>query len=231
MSDIKHLFDGVAQSTARPPSPELVEADVTRGRIALGRVHRQRTIRRSMLAGGSLAAAVAVVVAVTQLSGSSSPHATNGRLGPAVGHPSQQTGHRPAKSAIKLVAYNGKQLQGFTVDRVPNGWYLSTSTESALLIDPKGSTDDDPNAFEGKLAVLTSSVDEHGLGKGDQVRVNGQPGVVSDQGQYGIMLRYNDPSGFGVDVQAPLQLHWSDAQIVAFAEGVHVTGNAVHTHG
>ena len=52
-----------------------------------------------------------------------------------------------------------------------------------------------------------------------------------DQGEYGITLRYTDPRGFGVDVQAPAALHWSDAQVVAFAEGVHVTRDAVHSRG
>jgi hypothetical protein len=113
---------------------------------------------------------------------------------------------------------------------VPAGWHLSTSTQFALLITADGSTDNDPDAFEGKLAVLTSSVDEHGLGDGDPVTVNGQPGRVDVQDGT-VLLRYNDPDGFGVDIQAPPALHWTDDQIVAFAEGVHVTGNAVHSHG
>ncbi|MBV9486991.1 MAG: hypothetical protein JO246_13140, partial [Frankiaceae bacterium] len=139
--------------------------------------------------------------------------------------------HRTS-NAIKLVSYSGKQLEGFTVDEVPAGWHLSTSTQYALLITPNdGSLNDNPDDFQGKLAVLTSSVDEHSLGHGDDVTVNGEHGVVSDQGSYGIMLRYNDPDGFGVDIQAPQALHWSDQQIVAFAAGVHVTGDAVHSRG
>lgn len=233
MSDITELFSAVAPVDGAP-SPDTVEADLARGRIALARVHRQRTIRRSMVAGGSLVVAAAVVVAGVQLSGSSDPHhaAVQGARhpGPAViSHGGGSTrAHHPS---IKLVSYTGKQLEGFNVDRVPAGWQLSTSTQTALLITKDGSTDNDPYAFEGKLAVLTSSVDEHGLGKGDDVTVNGQPGVVSDQGKYGIMLRYNASNGFGIDIQAPADLHWTDSQIVSFAEGVHVTGNAVHTHG
>jgi hypothetical protein len=129
------------------------------------------------------------------------------------------------------VAYTGKQLAGFTVDAVPAGWHLSTSTQFALLIDPAGDKDNDPDTFVGKLAVLTQSSDVHGLPKGTAVTVNGQPGSVTDQGKYGLSLTYNDPSGFGVVIQAPAQLNWTDAQLVTFAEGVHVTGNAVHSHG
>ena len=46
-----------------------------------------------------------------------------------------------------------------------------------------------------------------------------------------LVLRYNAPNGFGIDIQAPPALHWSAAQIVAFAEGVHVTSDAVHSRG
>ena len=98
---------------------------------------------------------------------------------------------------------------------MPDGWQLSTSTQYALLITRTAITDNDPDAFEGKLAVLTSSVDEHGLGQGRRRHRQRPAGVVSDQGKYGIMLRYNDPNGFGVDIQAPAALHWTDAQIVA----------------
>lgn len=233
MSDITELFNRVAPDDGAP-SPETVEADVTRGHIALARAHRQRTIRRSVLAGGSLVVAAAVVVTAVQLSSSSTPKGNDANKAPSVSqqHPDAKPHHHPAtKPSIKLVAYNGKQLEGFNVDRVPAGWHLSTSTQYALLITKDGSTDDNPDAFEGKLAVLTSSIDEHGLGKGDDVTVNGQPGVVSDQGKYGIMLRYNATNGFGIDIQAPADLNWTDDQIVAFAEGVHVTGNAVHSRG
>jgi hypothetical protein len=235
MSDITELLNSVAP-TGDEPTAATVEADIARGRTALVRVHRQRTIRRSMLAGGSLVVAAAVVVTAVQLSGGSSSPAhhtaqNNGRVVNHVGPKPNQKSHPKTKPSIKLVDYTGKQLAGFTVDEVPDGWQLSTSTPYALLITKAGSTDNDPSAFEGKLAVLTSSVDEHGLGKGDHVTVNGQPGVVSDQGSDGIMLSYNDPNGFGVDIQAPSDLGWTDSQIVSFADGVHVTGNAVHSHG
>jgi hypothetical protein len=231
MSDIDNLFSRIAQEADRPPSEATVEADLARGRSALARAHRHRTIRRSTIASGTLAAGVAVVLVATQAGGSSAPphhSATPNLPRSTVSHP---TTPKKKSRSIKLVAYNGKQLQGFTVDKVPTGWRLSTSTQYALLIDPKGDKDNDPDAFVGKLAVLTSSVDEHGLGKGDKVTVNGQPGVVSDQGKYGIMLRYNDPKGFGVDIQAPANLHWTDQQIVSFADGVHVTSDAVHSRG
>jgi hypothetical protein len=133
-------------------------------------------------------------------------------------------------ASIKLVSYDGKQLNGFTVDKVPTGWFLSTSTQNALLIDPDGSKDNDPDAFRGKLAVLLASTDETSFPKdGDHVTVSGQPGVVWDDG--GVQLGYTDSAGHRVTIQVPNKLHWSDSQIVSFAEGVHVTSDAVAGHG
>lgn len=228
MSDITDLFRRTATEVGAEPSEATIADDLSRGRTALRRDHRRRAIRRSMAATSTVAAAAVVAVIVAQAGGSSAPQHTNAVKG-APQHHVSATHHTTAKS-IKLVAYHGKQLNGFTVDEVPAGWQLSTSTQYALLITKDGSTDSDPDAFVGKLAVLTSSVDEHGLGHGDSVTVDGQPGKVDVQGDVQI-LRYNDPNGFGVNIQAPTELGWTDAQIVQFAQGVHVTGNAVHSHG
>jgi hypothetical protein len=225
MSDITELFRTVGPDGAGDPAAATVDGDLTRGRTALVRAHRRAVVRRSMFATGSLVVAAAVAVTATQLSGGSSNAPTTSAPNHSVATPVHHH-----KSAVRLVDWTGKQLNGFNVDAVPAGWQLSTSTQYALLITADGSTDKDPDAFEGKLAVLTSSVDEHGLGSGDPVTVNGQAGRVDDQGGT-LLLRYNSANGFGIDIQAPPALHWSDAQIVAFAEGVHVTGDAVHSHG
>jgi hypothetical protein len=41
------------------------------------------------------------------------------------------------------------------------------------------------------------------------------------------MLTYTDGGGHTIVIQAPGTPAWSTAEIVGFAEGVHVTGNAV----
>jgi hypothetical protein len=119
------------------------------------------------------------------------------------------------------------------VSQIPQGWQLSTSTSTALLITPNGSFNDDPDDFENKLAVLPQSEDEHGLGPGDPVTVNGQAGHVDHHagGPGLLLLRYTTPDGHAVDVQAPPSLDWTDDQIVAFAEGVQVTADVGTTHG
>src|ERR1700727_2813971 len=91
------------------------------------------------------------------------------------------------------------ELSGFVVTDVPEGWYVSTSNSTALLITACGSTNDNPNDFVGKLAVLTASCDQVGLGRGQPVSVNGQPARVSRQSGT-LVLRYDRPTGFGVVV-------------------------------
>lgn len=208
---IETILKDIAPAAERP-GEEVVDADLARGRAALVVAHRRRTRRR--LAGAGTLAAVAAAAVVVANSGASHP------LTPA----GSKTGQ------IRLVDYSGAQLPGFTVSEVPQGWQLSTSTPYALLITPDGSTNNQPDDFEGKLAVLTSSNDQQGLGSGDAVTVDGQAGRVSRQPGY-LILNYNTANGFGVNIQAPDALGWDDAQIVAFAEGVHVTANAVHSNG
>lgn len=194
------------------PGQSVVDADLARGRAALAVAHRRRSYRR--LAGaGTLAVVVAATVVAVSDGGSHQPLPAGSKAG-----------------QIRLVDYSGAQLPGFTVSEVPQGWQLSSSTPYALLITPDGSTNNNPDDFEGKLAVLTSSRDQQGLGGGDSVTVDGQPGKVSEQDGT-LTLNYNTANGFGVNIQAPDSLGWGDAQIVAFAEGVTVTAHAIHSVG
>ncbi|HVW80022.1 MAG TPA: hypothetical protein VHB69_03665 [Mycobacteriales bacterium] len=221
MSDITELFQAIGPDGTGDPAAATVDGDLLRGRGALVKAHRRAVVRRSMLATGTLVVAAAVAVTATQVGGSGTT-AAGGKSEPT------QAVHRShhTASAVKLVDWTGAQLNGFTVDEVPAGWHLSTSTQSALLITPDGSTNNDPDVFVDKLTVLLASTDEQSFPKdGQQVTVNGRPGVVWNGGEE--MLGYTDAAGHRVVVQAPDALHWTADQLVAFAEGVHVTSNAV----
>jgi hypothetical protein len=227
MTDITELFRTVSPAVDEP-SDDLVDADVARGRFALSREHRRRRIRRSGLAAAAVVAAFAVVVFASHGSGSSQPTVAGGhpKAPPvAASHSTKKQTHKKAP-AIKLVAYNGKQLQGFTVDKIPAGWFLGGVSQYALTINPAGDRNLRPDVFEGKLTVLLASKDETSFPKnGTQVTVNGQPGVIWDEG--GVQLGYADGAGHRLDIEVPSRLGWSDDQIVAFAEGVHVTTDAL----
>jgi hypothetical protein len=245
MTDIDTLLKSVAPDAVRP-DPEVVAADLARGRAALVRVRRRRMLRVSV-GGASLAAAAAAMVLVATSAptraGSTSSHPSRGTphaqvtRHPAPGHVKiapQSAAKHAHGPRVELVDYSGAQLPGFMVSQIPEGWQLSTSTSTALLITPDdGTVNNDPDDFADKLAVLPQSVDEHGLGPGDPVTVNGQDGRVDHHsGLPGeLQLRYTIPDGHAVDVQAPSSLHWTDDQIVAFAEGVQVTANVGTTHG
>jgi hypothetical protein len=209
MSDITDLFSHVAESADAPPTADTVAADLARGKFALRRDHRKRAIRRSLAAAAVVVVAAGAAVTTSDLVGATS-------------HPTAATGPVQTGGTVKLVDYTGKQ--------VPAGWYLSTSTAYALLINPDGATNNRPDVFDGKLAVLTQSIDVPHLPPGTPVTVDGKPGTISDQGKYGLILSY-DTDTLGVVIQAPAQLGWSNDQLVAFAEGVHITHAALPGRG
>jgi hypothetical protein len=127
---------------------------------------------------------------------------------------------------VRLVAYEGEQLQGFIVDRVPEGWYLQGSNPYSLTIAPAGDTMS-PDSFIGKLVVmlLSSSVHQK-LPDGEPVQVGGENGIVTC-GNEADILTYDDGAGHLVQVQARRSaLGWSNEQLARFAEGVQVTAHA-----
>jgi hypothetical protein len=132
---------------------------------------------------------------------------------------------------VQLVAYSGKQLEGFIVDRTPEGWYLQGSSPFALTIAPEGDATH-PDNFVGKLVVMLFSRDlKQELPKGEPVEVGDNEGVVTDTGDGVTTLFYEDGAGNLLQVQSPEVLGWTNEQLVRFAEGVHVTANAQQTRG
>jgi hypothetical protein len=226
MSDITELFRTVGPDGADDPAAATVDGDLTRGRAALVKAHRRAVVRRSMAATGTLVVAAAIAVTATQVGGSGG---SNDSTGNGLTQQAAPAHHHKA-AAVKLVDWTGKQLNGFTVDAVPAGWHLSTSDEYTLLVTANGSTNNDPSVFIDKLAVMLASQEETSFPKdGQQVTVNGKPGVVWNGGEE--MLGYTDAAGHRIVVQAPDALHWTADQLVAFAEGVHVTSNALAGRG
>lgn len=112
----------------RPDSfaPADAASDISRGRRALA---RRRTVRGAGVGVLALAAAGVAVV-------SGSP--------------------RGEHTGLDLVAYDGRQLPGFTVAKVPEGFVLQGANANVLAVAPAESTTtiDD---FEGKLVVSLES--------------------------------------------------------------------------
>jgi len=228
MNEIEQVLDQAARSVETTPESDLVDADVRRGQSALLRRRRRRAVWTS--AGSTLAAAAivatAIVVGGSDRSGSGEAPAAR----PDTSRPDTAAGPGPqTEPGVRLVAYTGEQPNGFIVDQVPDGWYIQDPEhpQFSLTIAPNGDTSH-PDGFDGKLVVflLSSSVPQQLPENGDPVTVDGQPGAVT-HADAADLLTYADADGRYVQVQAwRSALHWSNEQLVEFAEGVEVTSDA-----
>lgn len=224
MTDIKDILEQATRSQAAPPTADTVEADVRRGRAALARLQRRRKVRRSVIGVAAASALVVGAVAIGNLGddpGDSPPAAHNGPTTDKVASPNTVT-------QVDLVSYDGRQLDGFVVDRAPEGWYLQGSNSQALTIAPEGTSNTEPLSFNGKLVVmLLSSHAPAKLPQGEPVTVGGERGTVNRHaGAETTTLTYDDGEGHLVQVQSPKVLGWSNEQLAKFAEGVEVTADA-----
>jgi hypothetical protein len=222
MGDIEEVLDQTARSVDVTPPAETVEADLRRGRAALARRRRGRATWFSVAGTAAAAALVGTTMVAGNLGG------TDETTGPAPGSKiSANQGSGPhLGTPVRLVAYQGEQLDGFTVDQVPEGRYLQGSNAFSLTIAPQGDTTS-PDDFVGKLVVmLLSSSAPQKLPPGEPVKVGDNDGVVTP-GPPADTLTYEDDAGHFVQIQAwTAPLGWTNEQLASFAEGVQVTSHA-----
>lgn len=112
-----------------PVDPSVVAADVRRGRRALTR-------RRAVRGAGAGVFALAI-----------------GGVAAGVA-----THRSPVDTGLDLVAYDGPQLPGFTVDKVPEGYVLQGATAHNLNIAKPGDTSR-LDVFDQKLVVMLEAVE------------------------------------------------------------------------
>jgi hypothetical protein len=222
MTDIEQLLDQTARSVDVTPPGETVEADLRRGRAALARRRRGRATWFSVAGTVAAAALVGTTIVAGNLGG------TDETTGPAPGSRiGANEGSGPHRGTpVRLVAYQGEQLDGFIVDQVPAGWYLQGSRPYSLTIAPQGDTTS-PDGFVGKLVVmLLSSSAPQQLPQGEPVKVGEFDGVVTHS-EEADTLTYQDDAGHFVQIQAWTDpLGWTNEQLASFAEGVQVTSDA-----
>lgn len=131
MNDVIDRLAGLRSESSVGPSvdPSVVAADVRRGRRA---VARRRAVR------GASTGVFALAVG-----------------GVAAGVAARDT---PDDAGLDLVTYDGPQLPGFTVDKVPQGYMLQGATAYTLDVAKPGDTSslDD---FRGKLVVMLEQTD------------------------------------------------------------------------
>ncbi|HWS38472.1 MAG TPA: hypothetical protein VN408_37760 [Actinoplanes sp.] len=214
-----NLKDGLAglAGPAAEPTTDQVAADMARGRKALRR-------RRLVQAGGGSAFAVAALAAAVAFATTGgAPNATETPL--ATGTTATSGVAAPS---VKLVAYTGDQPEGFTLDKVPDGWEVQGVDAGVLTLAPKNAKDKDIHNFVGKVVVMLQSLDEKGTPQGDKVEVGGNPGVLgkAEGMTTGWWLYVDQPSGPRMQVQVWDGLGWSKTDVLGFADGVHVTEDA-----
>ncbi|OIJ26516.1 hypothetical protein [Nocardioides luteus] len=196
------VIDRLARLTPSPAAPTGdATADLRRGHQALSR----RRIKRAALGGAALTLAVGGAfggIALTSDNGST----------PAV----------QAADTVRLVDYDGTQMPGYTVAKVPEGFVLQGSDQFVLAVarpDDKSSISD----FRDKIVVTLES--PSGTEDSPNTTVNGQPATLVTTPDGATMLKYAYRD-FTVVIQMWNSIHLTDKQLVEFAEGVEVTADA-----
>ncbi|MFB7499207.1 hypothetical protein ACFC09_31735 [Streptomyces sp. NPDC056161] len=218
-----------------PADAETVAADVARGRGALLRRRRRR------VAGVAAVAAVAAIAAGSagQFGGgrSSGPSTAAVQRTPSTAQQKSATAQQKSEAPqqtpdLQFAAYHGPQPAGFTVDTVPAGWKVESSTTSVFVAVPPGTHTPKPvpgaTDLSRGIAVMLQGMSRLPADASvTKVTVKGKAGslgLTEDKGAKWLI--YPDSAGHNVLVQTPVELGLTDSQIVRFAEGVTVTGDA-----
>jgi hypothetical protein len=205
MTDLRDVLDSAA-GAAPGPTPDLVAADLRRGRRALVRQRSFRAGAGLLLTGAAVATGIVVV---PQLG--AEPAQTQ------VAIPGAGSSARPA--AVALVPATGTgDKEAFTAALVPDGWRVE-GTDFALTIAPPGLATG-PDDFGGKLVVMISP-DQTAAPGAHRLRVGGAVGTVSVEDGTSVLVFTRD-AGQQVVVQAPAALGWDDATLARFAQSVAI---------
>ena len=137
----------------------------------------------------------------------------------------------PGAPRQDLVAYQGQQPQGFTIDKVPAHWEIQGGGPGNLTIAPQDTTDKNPDSFVGKIAVTLQSQDDHSTPSGTDLSVNGRPAVLTDDEGDVESLWIEQDDGVWMQVQIWDARAWSREDIVEFADGIHVLPGAERGRG
>ncbi|MBM2618258.1 hypothetical protein JIG36_22110 [Actinoplanes sp. LDG1-06] len=239
MNDLRDHFHEIAGPMTAVDNNQ-VEADLTRGRRALRRRRSVQAVAGSAFGVAALAAAIAVATS------------TGAPTAPA----DRTTAGAPT---VQLVAYKGEQPKGFTVDKVPDGWFVQTSEQGYLTIAPEKAKNPgpdvnpseepvyNPDSFEDKIAIMLESKDQSGPSReGKKVKVGDKEGVLLKSlqgvtpdgkvppaagGDTGWELWLQQPSGIYLIVQVWQGVGLTESQIVELGAGVHVHKDAVQGVG
>jgi hypothetical protein len=210
------------------PSADIVEADLTRGRRAVRRRRTAQSVAGAAFGVAALVAAFAVAGGPQDAPADRAPVVAESRTG-----------------GLKLVAYSGAQPRNFTVDMVPEGFFIQGDNEWGLTIAPlhpkspavnqsagpplhpsvvPSADFDDPSFLLGKIAVYLEATDYRRDVTGEKVTVGQHQAVLHGIGSTQQLLIALSPKVYAT-IQFDVDL--SKAQILEFGAGLHVHQDAI----
>ncbi|NGN92223.1 hypothetical protein G5C66_05650 [Nocardioides sp. KC13] len=201
------VIDRLARLTPAASPTDATAADLRRGHRALSR----RRIKRAALGGAALTLVVGGAFG-----------------GIALTSDDKVTPITQAADNVRLVDYDGTQVPGYTVAKVPEGFVLQGSDQYVLAVarpDDTSSISD----FQDKIVVMLEAPSSPTEGATDTT-VNGQPAtiVTNSEGTTTLKYAYRDLT---VVIQVWESIDLTDKQLVEFAEGIDVTADAKPSHG
>ena len=214
MTDLTDLLDSAAGQHAAP-TPDVVGADLARGRRALVRRRWTRTGLAVAGAAAVAAAAVAVPAALDTDHGVQVVPAAGGSVADA------------PNPGVDLVDYDApKPLKPISPGVIPDGWSVS-GNEFALVIAPPGN-DTSPADFRGKLVVYVdaNTIPNESLPMKHAVPVGDRTGFAIRTDDAGLQVWVGQQDGTALRAQAPPSLGWDEATLGRFLSAVTVSAQA-----
>ncbi|GLY04470.1 hypothetical protein [Actinoplanes sp. NBRC 101535] len=209
-------FGGTVETTV----PEMIAADIVRGR---------RAVRRRRAAQAATGAAVAAVAAFTFTTVAGQP---------AV--PGARSTAESVTGGLALVDYRGEQPKYFTIAKVPEGYFIQNDDETGLMIapdrarnpgpdvDPSKDTLYDPRFYTDKIGIFLERSDYRGPQEGDTVTVAGRPAVVHPIGDTTqLIIAVSDRVSATIQADVPI----TRAQLLELGEGLTVSREAIDRMG
>jgi hypothetical protein len=190
-------------------STQDISADLDRGRRA---VRRRRTVQA--IAGSAFGLAAITTAFALTVGGPASDTVPN--RAPAVA--------RAPAGRLTLVDYRGPQSPGFTIDKVPNGFFIQNYDGSDVLIAPSPNPREGSLVLTGKIGIYLEAKAFHRNPSGEELTVTGHPAVLHTVGSTRQLLIDISPLMYAI-IQVDLPL--DRGQILELGAGLHVHQNAI----
>jgi hypothetical protein len=208
-------------------SEDAILADIARGRRA---VRRRRTVQAT--AGSAFG--VAAIVAAFSFAAAGPGPVVQPDAAPAPGVATSVAG-----GELQLVDYRGTQSRWFTIDKVPEGFFIQHDYYGGLTIAPEAARHRpsgvapstpagdlyDPQVLTGKIGVYLELKEYRGELAGDTLTVAGRPAVLLPvvRGAQQLVVTVAPEVYATIQVDVPL----SREQVLELGAGLHVHQDAV----